>query len=161
MELKPRLRDPNYWTIKTDFLVLKRDQKEYGEMFLNHPIYSPSNYHMEKARIESEWQNNPVKGGCRSLERDLADLFTAYRNVELREVEKRMMVNASFGRIFRYFDEIVSDWEIGYVTEEQMKLHMEEYRNVIQKNKELNLDSWNKQPVIDRIEKTISKVLIQ
>lgn len=158
MELKPRLKDPRYWSAKSDFKALEDMQGDYGAFFPTHPIHAPGNHQREKERIEKEWLVHPVVGGGRSKEKDLENLWIAWSNVNNLEIERRATINLLFARIYEYFSEILLDYEIGYVNDQLMEEYMVHYKNAIATNKNLSLDCWNREP-IKLIEKQIAKIV--
>lgn len=159
--LKERSHDrlPQYvHSAKKDFELLALKQKEYDENFFNHRIWPASKYHEEKKRIELEWTTRSPNNIGQSLALDIERLTIAYKQIDTNRILQITIINSFFGVLYEYFTKMYTDFEVGYISDENYKNYLLQYQEAIDTNKRLNLDCWDK-PALKQIESQIAAIL--
>lgn len=158
MPLKPRSTEPKYNSAGKDFQLLEQRQKEYSEEFLNHLIYPVNNYVLEKHHIMNDWKNREVTSATDTMEADLQNLDIAYNQVKDKEVAARVLIKGLFRKLYSYYEEMLTDFDIGYLDDHRFEHYLNQYRSAIEQNKQLKLTCWNLSGVT-KIEKMIALIL--
>ena len=80
--------------------------------------------------------------------------------MRLNQILQVSILNQMFGQVYSYYFDMLNDNNIGYLSDENFAKYLEDYNSAINRNKELKLDCYNKEP-FNQIERKISELILK